>query len=109
MIEMICASKPDNKPKTTGAAERPHPDAGREAKAPPPRAVVPTVDLYSARVLFSLTQKMLEDTVDRRISLLEKRIEERDREVLRTIRKIQTRLLVQQSKAREPWWRRLFK
>lgn len=73
-----------------------------------PQALVPTIDIYSARVLFSLTQKMVEDAVDRRVSLLEKRIDERDREVMRAIRKIQTRFLLHQDPVKLPWWRKLF-
>jgi hypothetical protein len=75
------------------------------------RALVPTVDIYTARVFFNFTQKIVEETVDRRVSLLEEKIMERDREVMRSIRKLQARLLMQQQNkaaAALPWWRKLF-
>ncbi|MGI6492312.1 MAG: hypothetical protein GX949_04670 [Peptococcaceae bacterium] len=71
------------------------------------RALVPTIDIYSAKVLLALTQRMVEDTVDRRISQLEKKMADRDQEVMRAIRKIQGRLAVRQEKVRLPWWRRV--
>lgn len=80
-----------------------------EAETPLSRAVVPTVDIYTARVFFNITRKIVEETVDRRVSLLEKNIKERDREIMRTMRKMQARLVMQQNKAAQPWWRKLFK
>jgi len=76
------------------------------------QAVVPTIDVYAAKVLFGLTQKMIEDTVDRRVSALEKNIERRDLEVMRTIRRIQAQVVIQQqNKPKSPltWWKKLFK
>lgn len=83
-------------------------EAGREPEEPCSQAIVPTIDIYTARVIYNLTQKMVEEVVDRRVSLLEKRIEERDKEVMRTIRKIQARMVMEQNKIQQPWWRRLF-
>lgn len=71
------------------------------------RALVPTIDIYSAKVLLALTQRMIEDTVDRRMSQLEKRIADRDQELMRAIRKMQSRLAVRQEKVRLPWWRKV--
>lgn len=109
MIEMICVCGTEKNEEIKDLEKQPGYDGSREPQSPHGQAVVPTIDLYSARVLFSLTQKMVEDALDRRVSLLEKRIEERDREVLRTVRKIQTRMMIQQSQVKLPWWRRLFK
>lgn len=75
----------------------------------PLRAVVPTIDIYSASVFIKISQKMFEDTLDSRISLLEKKLSDRDREIMRSIRRIQSRMLLQQSKVRVPWWQKLFK
>lgn len=72
------------------------------------QAIVPTIDIYTAKFLFNITQKMVEDAVDRRVSILEKNIEGRDQEVMRIIRKIQARVMMQQNKPKLPWWRRLF-
>lgn len=73
------------------------------------QAVVPTIDIYTAKVIFNLTQKMVEDTVDRRVSALEKKIEHRDHEVMRMIRRIQAQVVMQQNKHSLPWWKKLFK
>ncbi|MCG9966683.1 hypothetical protein L9W92_01255 [Pelotomaculum terephthalicicum JT] len=78
-------------------------------EGPYSQAVVPTIDVYTAKVLFSLTQKMIEDTVDKRVSALEKNIERRDQEVMRTIRRIQAQVIVQQNKSPLPWWKKIFK
>jgi len=72
------------------------------------QAIVPTIDIYTARFLFNVTQKMVEDAVDRRVSILERNIEARDQEIMRAIRKIQARMVTQQNKVKLPWWRRLF-
>jgi hypothetical protein len=75
------------------------------------RALVPTVDIYTARVFFNFTQKIVEETVDRRVSLLEEKIKDRDQEIMRSIRKLQARLVMQQQNkaaAALPWWRKLF-
>ncbi|OPX82167.1 MAG: hypothetical protein A4E52_02086 [Pelotomaculum sp. PtaB.Bin013] len=82
-----------------------------EWEGPYSQAVVPTIDVYTAKVLFSLTQKMIEDTVDKRVSALEKNIERRDQEVMRTIRRIQAQVVIQQNKPKSPltWWKKLFK
>lgn len=84
-------------------------NADRQPEETRSKAVVPTIDIYSARVFLKISQKMFEDTLDSRISLLEKRIGERDREIMRSIRRIQSRMLLQQNKVQLPWWRKLFK
>ncbi len=76
--------------------------------APLSRAIVPTIDIYTARALFNLTQKIVEDTVDKRVSLLEKKIEERDVEIMRSIRRIQSRMAIRQGREKLSWWQRLF-
>ncbi|NLI13586.1 hypothetical protein [Pelotomaculum propionicicum] len=73
------------------------------------KAVVPTIDIYAASVFLKISQKMFEDTLDSRISLLEKKLEERDREITRAMRRIQARMLLQQHKVHIPWWQKLFK
>jgi len=73
------------------------------------QSLVPTIDIYSAKVLLALTQRMIEDTVDRRVSQLEKKIAERDQEVMRAIRKIQSRLATRQEKVQLPWWRKVLR
>jgi len=75
----------------------------------PSKAVVPTIDIYSASVFLKISQKMFEDTLDKRISLLEKKLGERDREIMRAMRRIQARMLLQQHKVHIPWWQKLFK
>ncbi len=80
-----------------------------ETEVPYRRAIVPTVDVYTARILFNFTQKIVEDTVDRRMSLLEKHLEERDKEIMRSIRRIQAQTAMRQSNIQKPWWRKLFK
>ncbi|OPY57017.1 MAG: hypothetical protein A4E55_01876 [Pelotomaculum sp. PtaU1.Bin035] len=72
------------------------------------QAIVPTIDIYTAKILFNLTQKMVEDAVDRRVSILEKHIKERDKELMRNIRKIQAQTVILKNKTQQPWWRRLF-
>ncbi|MDD2443242.1 MAG: hypothetical protein PHS52_01915 [Desulfotomaculaceae bacterium] len=76
--------------------------------APFSRAVVPTIDIYTAKVIFDLTQRMVEDTVDKRVSLLEKKIEERDMEIMRSIRRIQSGMAIRNSREKTSWWQRLF-
>ncbi len=80
-----------------------------EPGVPCSQAVVPTVDIYTARILFDITQKMVEQTVDRRVSLLEKRIIERDKDIMRAIRKIQARTMLTEKQVKIPWWHKLFK
>ncbi len=75
----------------------------------PSKAVVPTIDIYSASVFLRISKKMFEDTLDSRISHLEKKLGERDREIMRAMRRIQARMLLQQNKVRVPWWQKLFK
>jgi len=75
----------------------------------PSKAVVPTIDIYSASVFLKISQKMFEDTLNSRISLLEKKLGERDREIMRAMRRIQARMLLQQHKVHIPWWQKLFK
>lgn len=99
MGNLVCISRPDDSDRVT---ETEIEEISRST------AVVPTIDLYSAKVLLTLTQRMVEETVDRRVSLLEKKIEERDQEITRAIRKIQARMVMRQAKMRQPWWRRLF-
>lgn len=106
---MVCVCEIEKSEEIKDLEKQPGVDQFRELQSPLCQAVVPTIDLYSARVLFSLTQKMVEDALDKRVTLLEKRIEERDREVLRAMRKIQTRMMIQQSQVILPWWQRLFK
>lgn len=101
MGELLYAKKPDKNNATSGRQDN--------DSSPYLQAIVPTIDIYTAKVLFNLTQKMVEDTVDRRISVLEKNIEHRDREVMRMIRRIQAQVVVQQNKPSLPWWRKLFK
>jgi hypothetical protein len=72
------------------------------------RAVVPTIDIYSAKFLLSLTQRMIEEAVDRRVTVLEKNIEARVQEIMRAIRKMQANMIIRQGKVQLPWWRRLF-
>ncbi|HQD76492.1 MAG: hypothetical protein RJR37_11420 [Peptococcaceae bacterium MAG4] len=74
------------------------------------RALVPTVDIYTARLFFNFTRNIVEETVDRRVSLLEEKIKDRDQELMRAIRKLQARLAMQQQNkaAALPWWRKLF-
>lgn len=109
MGDLVCMNKLNETDliKVTVVHE-PASNSNRESEVPYSRAVVPTIDVYAARVLFTLTQKMVEDAVDRRVSLLEKNIEGRDKEIMRTIRKMQARMVVQQNKVQLPWWRRLF-
>lgn len=102
-----------NKPEVKDPAEdftgnRTAPESGPEPVLPEQTALVPTIDLYKAKVLFNLTQKMVEDTVDRRVSLLEKRIKERDKEIMQSIRRIQSRIVMQNKTSKQPWWLRLF-
>ncbi|BAF58736.1 MAG: hypothetical protein HPY89_09620 [Pelotomaculum sp.] len=108
MGELVCISKPCEKD-LPGEAVVPEAalDDGGEPEEPASRAVIPTIDIYTAKVLFDITQKMVENAVDRRVSLLEKRIEDRDREIMRTIRKIQARMATQENKAKASWWQRL--
>lgn len=75
---------------------------------PVTKAVVPTVDIYSAKILLTLTQRMIEEAVDRRVTLLEEKIEARDQEIMRAIRKMQAKMVIRQGKEQLPWWRRLF-
>ncbi len=75
----------------------------------PLNALVPTIDIYAASVFLKISQKMFEDTLNSRISLLEKKLDERDREIMRAMRRIQARMLLQQHKVNIPWWRKLFK
>ena len=75
----------------------------------PSKALVPTIDIYSASVFLKISQKMFEDTLDNRISFLEKKLGERDREIMRSMRRIQARMLLQQHKVHIPWWQKLFK
>lgn len=111
MGDLVCMNKPkevENDLIEVTATPETTSEGGQEAEAPASRAVVPTIDIYTARVLFNLTQKMVEETVDRRISLLEERIEDRDKEIMRTIRKMQARMIVHPGKIQVPWWRKLF-
>lgn len=109
MGDLVCINKPNETDLIKVTVEHESASSSnRESDAPYARAVVPTMDIYAARVLFNLTQKMVEDAVDRRVSLLEKHIAERDKEIMRTIRKVQARLVVQQNKVQLPWWRKLF-
>ncbi len=82
-----------------------------EAETSYSRALVPTVDIYTARMFFNFTRNIVEETVDRRVSLLEEKIKDRDQEIMRSIRKLQARLAMQQQNkaaAALPWWRKLF-
>lgn len=109
MGEIVCIEK-KNEAYAAEAAIEPEiqTGTGRGPEAPGSRAIVPTMDIYTARVIYNLTQRMVEEVVDRRVSLLEKRIEDRDREVMRTIRRMQARMVMEQNKVRQPWWRSLF-
>lgn len=103
MVELVCVRKieenlDDVEENITGIRE----------PAPSSRAVVPTIDIYTARVIFDLTQRMVEDTVDKRVSLLEKKIEERDMEIMRSIRRIQSGIAIRHSREKTSWWQRLF-
>lgn len=74
------------------------------------RALIPTVDIYTAKIFFNFTQKIVEEAVDRRVSRLEEKIKDRDKEIMRSIRKLQAGLVMQQQNkiAALPWWRKLF-
>ncbi|MCL6635276.1 MAG: hypothetical protein K6T29_05845 [Peptococcaceae bacterium] len=108
MGDIVAIDKSKETRAVKGAEEKTVSGGGRDTEPPYARAVVPTIDIYAARVLYNLTQRMVEDVVDRRISLLEKQIEERDKEVMRTIRRIQAKMVMEQNKVQLPWWRRLF-
>lgn len=99
MGDLVCINKPDDSDRVKEA---------EIAETPCTNAVVPTIDIYSAKFLLTLTQRMVEEAVDRRVSLLEKNIEDRDQEIMRTIRKMQAKLVIRQGKVQLPWWRRLF-
>jgi len=99
MGDLVCINRLDDSDRVTEA---------EMAEIPWTKAVVPTIDIYSAKVLLTLTQRMVEETVDRRVSLLEKHIEDRDQEIMRAIRKMQAKLVIRQGKVQLPWWRRLF-
>lgn len=109
MGDLVCMNKRDETDLIKDTADHDTvSDSNRETGGPYSQAVVPTIDIYAAKVLFNLTQKMVETAVDRRVSLLEKSIEERDKEMMRTIRKMQARMVMQHNKVQLPWWRRLF-
>lgn len=108
MGELVCINKSSEEDLLKESMERDiELDRDMEPEISEWRAVVPTIDIYRAKLLFNLTQKMVEDTVDRRVSLLEKQIEERDKEIMRAIRKIQSRTAIKGTD-RRPWWQRLF-
>lgn len=83
--------------------------SAREQEELHSQAIVPTIDVYTAKIFFGLTKKMVEDTVDKRITALEKNIESRDQEVMRTIRRIQAQVTVQQTQISLPWWKKIFR
>ncbi|MDD4239653.1 MAG: hypothetical protein PHT62_14055 [Desulfotomaculaceae bacterium] len=99
MGDLVCINRPDDSDRVTEA---------EISEISWTNAIVPTIDIYSAKVLLSLTQMMVEEAVDRRVSLLEKKIEDRDQEIMRAIRKMQAKLVIRQGKVQLPWWRRLF-
>jgi hypothetical protein len=99
MGDLVCLNRPDD---TDRVAET------EIAEISCTNAVVPTIDIYSAKFFLTLTQKMVEETVDRRVSLLEKNIEVRDQEIMRAIRKMQAKMVIRQGRLQLPWWRRLF-
>jgi hypothetical protein len=99
MGDLVCINRMDDSDRVTEA---------EIAEIPCTNAIVPTIDIYSAKVLLTLTQKMVEETVDHRVSLLEKKIENRDQEIMRAIRKMQARMVLRQGNVQLPWWRRLF-
>lgn len=99
MGDLVCINRPDDSDRVTEA---------ELAEISWTNAVVPTIDIYSAKVLLTLTQRMVEETVDRRVSQLEKNIQERDQEIMRAIRKMQAKMVIRQGNVQLPWWRRLF-
>ena len=99
MGDLVCINRPDDSDRVTEA---------EIAEIPWTKAIVPTIDIYSAKVLLTLTQRMVEEAVDRRVSLLEKHIEDRDQEIMRAIRKMQAKMVIRQGNVQLPWWRRLF-
>jgi hypothetical protein len=99
MGDLVCLNRPDDSDRVAET---------EIAEVSWTNAVVPTIDIYSAKVLLTLTQRMVEETVDRRVSLLEKKIEDRDQEIMRAIRKMQAKMVIQQGRGQLPWWRRLF-
>lgn len=98
MGDLVCLNRPDDSDRVTET---------EITEKSWNNAVVPTIDIYSARVLLTLTQRMVEEAVDRRVSLLEQNIEARDQEIMRAIRKMQARLVIRQGQVKLPWWRRL--
>ncbi len=109
MGNLVRINKPDAKDlEVNGTENLTVPESGPEPEVHEPNALVPTIDIYKAKVLFNLTQKIVEDTVDRRVSLLEKRIKERDKEIMQSIRRIQSRMVMQNQTRQQPWWLRLF-
>jgi hypothetical protein len=109
MRNLVHINKPDTKNSEVNSTEN-HTvlKSAPEPEAPESNALVPTIDLYKAKVLFNLTQKMVENTVDRRISLLEKKIKKRDKEIMQSIRRIQSQMVMQRKTRQQPWWLRLF-
>jgi hypothetical protein len=99
MGDLVCINRPDDSDRVTEA---------EISEVSRTNAVVPTIDIYSAKVLLTLTQRMVEEAVDQRVSILEKNLEERDREIMRAIRKMQAKMVIRQGKVQLPWWRRLF-
>ncbi len=99
MGDLVCINRPDDSDRVTETEIK---------EISWSNAVVPTIDIYSAKVLLTLTQRMVEETVDRRVSQLEKNIKDRDQEIMRAIRKMQARMVIHQGKVQLPWWRRLF-
>ena len=101
----------------TGSPEPPAPECSQSGDSPPQkafepevetyRAVVPTIDLYAAGVLLNFARLAVEEVFDRKLSQLEEKIAERDREVMQAIRRIQARLATEK-KVSTKWWQKLF-
>ncbi len=104
MVELVCIRKAEENQidyieENITESTEPGPVSG---------AIVPTIDIYTARVLFNLTQKIVEDTIDKRVSFLEEKIEERDMEIMRSIRRIQSRMAIRHGREKLSWWQKVF-
>lgn len=109
MGDLVCINKANELDLTKAVAGGDNGTTGNLGQnAASTKAIVPTMDIYAARVFFNLTQRMVEAAVDRRVSLLERKIDERDQEIMRIIRKMQAKMAVQKNKIQLPWWQKLF-
>lgn len=110
MGDVVQINKAGNPVPTTiecSQAQENAPAAAFEPEVETCRAVVPTIDLYAAGVLLNFARLAVEEVFDRKLSQLEKKIAERDREVMQAIRRIQARLAAER-KSSPKWWQKLF-